>query len=382
MFAVVGAAVAATSGALLKNKADCKKYAKELNQLKEETVKAQELLEKTTMELRQEQLKALQTAQALQTVQLKHAATEEALVQLSQKNVGENTDLMQKLIMYEQDIARLRQASRELEMQLEEVRAVKQKDDKEHEEKLKKWISELLGMLRAHKDGAIPTAEFVAQLVTLLNDMGTLAGVEEISPMEFMVRECARSLAGSVQGSANATPQKGNANVFFDDWEDKLRLALSSPTYLAKLMQAGGGSDVGQLENTEVQPRVPMRLPLTPVNRRLVLAEDDAKATQPKGLTADAEKPLIQPREVADTVQPKKAAAKDTGSTVDSEGNVRATKGAEKKKSLVGRKPANKAKIVLDLSLEEPSNTMDSGFALEDFKDSDTSEKVGRLFLR
>eukprot|EP00959_Pyramimonas_sp_CCMP1952_P403738 8460382-Pyramimonas_sp.AAC.1 len=115
---------------------------------------------------------------------------------------------------------------------------------------LKKWISDLLGMLNAHKDGAIPTAEFVAQLVALLNDMGTTAGVDEISPMEFMVRECAKSLAGSVQGSLAATPTKGGAGMF-DDWEDKLRLALSSPTYLAKLMQAGGASDVAQIENTE-----------------------------------------------------------------------------------------------------------------------------------
>jgi len=106
--------------------------------------------------------------------------------------------LLEKLILYEQDIERLKHDSSELEQQLATVRTVKEKDGVERDEELRGWISELLRMLSSHKQGEIATQEFVAQLVGLVNAMGDIAGLEEISPLEFILRDCAyKSLAGS-----------------------------------------------------------------------------------------------------------------------------------------------------------------------------------------
>jgi len=378
MLAVVGAAFAATSGALLKNKADTKKYAKELNLLKQETSNAQGLLEETTTALRQEQLKVLQTARVLRETQLKQAATEEALVQLSQQNVGENATLLEKLILYEQDIERLKHDSSELEQQLATVRTVKEKDGVERDEELRGWISELLRMLSSHKQGEIATQEFVAQLVGLVNAMGDIAGLEEISPLEFILRDCAyKSLAGSAEG----TPVKGSSGVFVD-WEDRLRLALSSPNYLAKLMQTGAEASSAQIENTDssyantFEARLPMRLPLTPVNRRLNLTADEPKAVPQSKLKENSTDlgnslPTSQMSAEFPTKKPVKAANSVSSSVLDSEGNIRLTN--NKNTARVARKPA-KAKISMDMSLDDSVGHKEHGF--------NDGEGGGQLYLR
>jgi hypothetical protein len=309
---------------------------------------------------------------------LKQAATEEALVQLSQQNVGENATLLERLILYEQDIKRLKHDSSELEQQLATVRTVKEKDGVERDENLRRWISELLRMLSAHKQGEIATQEFVAQLVGLVNAMGDIAGLEEISPLEFILRDCAyKSLAGSAEG----TPVKGSSGVFVD-WEDRLRLALSSPNYLAKLMQTGAEASSAQIENTDssyaktFEARLPMRLPLTPVNRRLNLSADESKAAPQSKLkesSTDLENALPTSQMSAElpTKKPVKAANSVSPSVLDSEGNIRLTN--NKNNARVARKPA-KAKISMDMSLDDSVDRKEHGF--------NDGEGGGQLYLR